>query len=156
MSDQEISKVLIKRIFYNIGLGTQKGVFDSRNILNKKLKIQEVDDSVSEYIIYSADCFYLDSVLTAIVSNIGTEDKPDYVLFFSSPDILFSLRYSLNPNDSGLFLTRWESKWVDMNVLQKLNLTAATELIADNGYIWTPVSDVEKSFEILQNYLSEE
>lgn len=155
MLDQEISKALIKRIFANIGFGTNNALLETNNILSKKLRIQEEDNSINEYIVFAGECSYLNSDLKAIIVNISSDDN-DFVLFFYTLDTLISLRYSLKENDCGIFLTRNNDEWVDMSILQRLNLASATELIAQNGYYWTPVTDQDKAFEIVSNYLAEE
>jgi len=155
MSKRELSKQLIENLFGNLGLqSVGVGLTDDRNILDKKLKLEEEDSSISEYQVWGGECLTGEIPIKAVASNIGTKEKPDFVLAIIQGELILAMRYSWENSDHGIFLTLYEKKWVDMEVLHKLNLTAAIEMVTQNGLPWTRSNEQEKLYKILTEVLS--
>ena len=129
------------------------GVLSDQNKISKKLKLEEEDSSIKEYSVYGAECVADDPIRVSL-SNIGPDDDPDYVLAISQEGVMIVLRYTWKDTDNGNFLMRQENSWVDMTVLHMLNIATATELIAQNGLPWTPISDENIPYEVIKNALS--
>ena len=149
-----LSKELMERILSNLGFRSLgKGV--TSNTLPKKLKLEEENYSISEYEVYGSECNVTSPPLKVIGSNIGTKDNPDFIVVVVQDSTTIVLKYSFKESDEGTFFTSFEDKWVDMSVLAKLNLTTATELIAQEGLFWSPSTDPDYMFSIISSILSE-
>lgn len=149
----EISKALIDRIFSNLGIKSNTGVLSKNNLINKKIKFNEEDLSIKEYDVFAAECHVSSDPIKIIISDIGYK-FPDFIVCILQENTVIVLRYDYN--DSGKFLIKYNKKWVDMTVLSQLTLTSATEMIVQNGFIWTPSREPEQMFNILVNILKED
>jgi len=151
-----LSKELMERILSNLGLkSVGVGITDPGNILTKKLKLEEEDRSVNDFTVYAAECHATSPSLKVVASDIGVNYN-DLIVAIEQEDTLIVLKYSFRENDEGTFFTRFNEKWVDMTTLAQLNLTAATEIITQEGIPWTPTTNPDYMFSIIASILSEE
>lgn len=156
MSNQELSNQLIKRIVFNLGILSGQGLCHPANILKKKLRLQDEESKIESFDVYGAECVLSDSPVKISCVNIGSENSYDLVLAIKQDDTVIAIRDSDGEFESGSILIRYNSKWVDMDVLHQLNLAAAIEMITQNGLPWTPVMDQEDSYSVIAAILSED
>lgn len=150
-----LSKELMERMLSNLGFKSI-GVGVTANTLNKKLKLEEENRSISEYTVYASECHATSPPIKVVGADIGTKDQPDLIVAIVQDDVNIVLKYSFKDSDQGTFFTRFEDRWVDMTVHAQLNLTTATELIVQEGLPWSPPTDPDHMFSIIASILSEE
>lgn len=156
MSNQELSKQLIKRTVSNLGVLSGQGLCHEDNALKKKLRLEDESGSREEFTVFGAECVASDIPVLAASVNIGTKEYPDLVIAICQEDTYLAIRYTASKIDHGQMLIRHGEKWVDMEVLHQLNLTAAIELITQNGLPWTRVRDQDIPYSVIAAILSEE
>ena len=153
----ELSKYLLERILNNLGFYKSgfknEAVTQRENTLNKKISFEEEDGKINSYDVFAAEC-RVDNTIKVIASDIGT-GYSDLTVVIIQDETTLVLKYSWAESDNGCFFVRHEDKWVDMTIMHQLNLTSAIEMITQNGFVWTPVTDKKEAHSIFVEILSE-
>jgi hypothetical protein len=96
----------------------------------------------------------------ALLTNVGTKDKPDFVLVFGTlaegEEIAFAvgIRFEwAEEQDDGTYYTYHDSTWVPVGLAQKLQIAAMFEQQMQEGVPWTAPESHDKFFELLGSLL---
>lgn len=135
--NQNLDIELLKIIFGNLGAL----LISKENIIDKKLKFTNDDNTVDEYLIYGGELELKN--YKALLSNIGNAGQPEFVAIFEV-DSATKFGFKLAWNEEGLFLKKQDKKWVQISKLYKLNLASAFEIITQEGQLWKPLKQVEE------------
>ena len=158
MEDVIINKELVRRIFGNLGAVPGNnfgivGITTQDHITEKLIKLENEDGTVEQYSTFAGEINTGDVSYKIILTNAGIIDEPDFFAILKADDapaIGFSLVYTHdNEIITGNILIKHEDKWAAMGMLHKLNITAAIELITQEGRIWLPCKDCSAIHKLL-------
>jgi len=149
MEAERLNIELLKRVFGNLGAVAgpnfgKFGITTEEYIHDKPIKFEE-SGRLHEYKIYVAE-ISIQSLYKIILTNLGSVEEPEFIAVLNNNDVTFGFSLS----DSASFVMYHENKWTPISLLHRLNLTAAIEMITQEGIRWVPSSP---SDDIMYNLL---
>ena len=90
-----------------------------------------------------------------VLSNLGSQSAPEFFLIiWAGEDACFAINVLWADSVPAIAMYKLDDQWIPLSVLHMLNLTAAFELLTQEGISWMPISDSTKLLEILANAIS--
>lgn len=156
VEDQILTKELLKRILGNLGAVPgdnfgKVGITRQEFALQKHMIIQE-EDKTKDLIVYAGES-KVDNIYQTMLVNTGTIDEPEFILMIKIEDgSLFGFQLPwVDEKDPGMFMIYANNTWQPISLLYKLNLTAAVEMMTQQGVVWYPCSHVDELYEQFTN-----
>lgn len=151
--DYILTRELVKRIFGNLGAVPGKnfgkvGITLDEFKLSKTISLKEDDSkTTTDHSIWAAEV-KIDIIYKAIITNIGTIDIPEFVMLLKVSGInMLGFRLLWDEEDSGVIMSYDNDEWRPISVLRKLQLTAAIELMTQQGVVWYPCQEVDDLYD---------
>lgn len=143
-NDNTLSLELAKRIFSNLGalpknFGKTSLTHTDLILPNDKIKIEE-DGEIYRVNIWSGK---VASRIEAMLTNLRTNSNEINIFCILKIDnLLFGINYDWDEKCYFALLT--DNKWIKLDIATKLNITAALEIVTQNGYLWEKTSDKDE------------
>lgn len=139
MECENLNKELLKRIFGNLGFISgsnfgKYGITTSDYLIDKKLNFEGLNSKP----IWCGQINSSGSNYKIAVSNLETIDNPEFIGVLNVDGLSFG--FSLY-EDMAAFSIKHEETWIGISLLYRLNLTAAIEMITQEGLNWAPCSN---------------
>jgi hypothetical protein len=157
MESDQLYFELLKRIFGNLGAVAGKnfgfvGITPNDYLTDKHIKLEGEDRKIELYNVWAGELL-AQNKYKVILTNIGIKNNPEFVAVMYSDSILpIGLRISFEDN-YGLLSVNNGDAWIKSTVLYALNITAAIEMITQEGVVWQPSKDIEQLYELLISFL---
>ncbi len=156
---------LLRRVFGNVGAvpGTnfgKAGLVIPDCLFGKQVSAELDDGSVSNYPVWIGRAGSTE--FRAAISNLGTAEDPEFILVLISGEAtqagVSALGFKLHWNENyGIFSQATDKGWQPVSVLHRLNLTAAFELLTQEGVPWIPIQDnSEQLYNLLLSFIEAE
>jgi hypothetical protein len=153
MEDKILKRELSKRIFANLGAIPNKfglvGLAVNEYLTDKPISFKNEDGEIEEYPVWAGQ---LDNH-KLLLANIGSMSEPELILIYNDSH---ALKFIWDESDCGLLLRRLNNKWLPMSVLEWLSLTAASEMIAQQGVLFAPLRDFQEQYALLVSLVEDE
>ena len=146
MSDSvPLKRELVKRILGNLGavpgkyLGTA-GIVQKDFVSNSTIRIQ-ANDQINEIIIWSAQLTVEPSFKVLLTLLPGAWEF-SLVLQSTDKNTIIGLNYLYDDTAPSFSMVwRMDTGWVDMDLVNLMNVTLAIEMITRQGLAWEPCND---------------
>ena len=142
MENEILNLELLKRIFGNLGAVPgdnfgKHGLTTEDHIIDKTIKFEE-EGKITEYLLRCGEINCEGSKYHIILVNLKSLKSPEFIAILNVDEGM-SFGFSLQ-DDMGAFSIKYEEQWVGISMLHKLNLTAAIEMVTQEGLQWAPSS----------------
>jgi len=160
MEDQILTIELLKRIFGNLGAVPgdnfgKVGVTLPEFAIHSVKLLQPETNKVDEYKIYTGQAALQTTYQVGLV-NIGILNFPEFVLVLCVDDVEpigLRLIWDANYGNQGSAAQKHGDEWIPINLIYKLNLATAFEMMTQEGVLWQPCKDPEKLVEHMKSLL---
>lgn len=149
MTDESLTKEIIKRILGNLGVvpppnfGTL-GITESLYKTKEYIEIEYENKEKIKHELWAAETEIKTKKLKTILVDLSLESRYEYLVVFQLDKFpCYGLRLAFVNDDLGLLLVLHGDRWQQVSTLIKAQALVGIEMLTNQGFVWKPLKEFD-------------